>query len=60
MPIGDLRAEGSAFVPEGWTGMVMLFRFGTVAYHTTEPKILADQLRMAKPATATAGDRLGG
>lgn len=26
----------------------MLYTFGPVAYHPTEPRILADQLRLAK------------
>jgi hypothetical protein len=58
VPIGDARAGGRAFVPDGWSGEVMLYAFGAVAYHTTEPRILADQLRFAKPAGANALERM--
>jgi len=49
VPIGDHRGEGRAFVPDGWEGPVMLYRYGAMVYRSTEPKILADQLRFAKP-----------
>jgi hypothetical protein len=49
VPIGDYRAEGRAFVPDGWTGDVLIYRFGAMVYRTTEPKILAGQLSYAKP-----------
>jgi hypothetical protein len=56
--IGDARAEGRAFVPDGWRGEVMVYPFGYVSYRTTEPRILADQLRFAKPAQTSAGERM--
>ena len=60
LALGDPNAEGRAFVPDGWTGAVMLYRFGSVAYRTTDPKILADQLRLAKPVNANAAERMNG
>jgi hypothetical protein len=36
----------------------MLYAFGYVAYRTTEPRILADQLHFGKPAGANAGERV--
>lgn len=60
VPTGDHNADGRAFVPQGREAPVMVYRFGHVAYRTTEPKILEGQLRYAKPSTATPGQRMGG
>jgi hypothetical protein len=43
--LGSWRAEGRAFVPDGWAGAVMLHPFGYVACHDTEPRTLEGQLR---------------
>jgi hypothetical protein len=58
VPLGDRRADGRAFVPDGWTGPVMLRSFGLWDYHTTEPKILEGQLHFAKPVGANALERM--
>ena len=47
-----------AFVPDGWTGEVLPYRFATVSYRTTEVRILCDQLAHAKPTGANAADRM--
>jgi hypothetical protein len=57
VPINSWSAEGRAFVAID-TGAVMIYNFGLVAYHVTEPKILADQLRVAKPPRASAAERM--
>ena len=49
VPIGDWRAEARAFIPDDADAPVIHYRFGLVVYRTTAPKILADQLRFAKP-----------
>ena len=59
LPINDSRAELRAFVPVGG-GTVMIYEFGRVAYHVTEPKLVEYQLAAAKPIGATAGERLNG
>jgi hypothetical protein len=56
VPINNWAAEGRAFVAID-TGAVMIYNFGLVAYHVTEPKILADQLHFAKPR-ASAAERM--
>jgi hypothetical protein len=59
LPINDHRAERRAFVAvEG--GQVLVYEFLPVSYHSTEPKLIADQLRIAKPIDATAGERPNG
>lgn len=62
VPINDLRAEKRAFVPAvPAAGVdVLIYEFGPVSYHSTEPKLVNDQLRVAKPIDATAGERLNG
>ena len=59
VPINDLRAEKRAFVPASG-GTVLIYDFGPVSYHSTQPKLVEDQLRVAKPIDATAGERLNG
>jgi hypothetical protein len=51
--LGSWTAEGRAFVPDGWTGVVMLHPFGHVAYHDTEPRTLEGRLDFAKPVGAS-------
>lgn len=57
-PLGAWDANGRAFVPIGRKAPVMLYEFGRVAYHDTEARTLAAQLAAAKPATATAAERM--
>ena len=59
LSINDLRAEKRAFVP-ATGGTVLIYEFGPVSYHSTEKKLIDDQLRIAKPIDATAGERLNG
>jgi hypothetical protein len=59
LPINDPQAERRAFVPVGG-GTVLIYEFGRVAYHATEPKLVQYQLAAAKPIDATAGERLNG
>lgn len=47
--LGDLRSEARAFVPDGWVGDVMIYRFGTIAYRELTPRILQQQLDASKP-----------
>jgi hypothetical protein len=59
LPINDQRAERRAFVPVAG-GTVLIYEFLPVSYHSTEPKLVQDQLRNAKPIDATAGERMDG
>ena len=56
--IGDWEADGRAFVPIGRTEDVRCFEFGKVAYRDTAPRTLAEQFRLAKPASANAAQRM--
>jgi hypothetical protein len=54
LPLGDFRAEGRAFQPDGWEGPVMLHKFGYTPYRDTMRKTLLGQLDIAKAATGPA------
>jgi len=57
--IGDWRSEARAFVPVNRDGPVLVYAFGPVAYRDDlRPKFLEDQLRYAKPLSATAAQRM--
>lgn len=58
VPISDWRAEGRAFVPDGWEGPVMLHEFGRTPYRETDARTLEANLKFAKPSTATAAERM--
>jgi len=58
VPLGDWSAEGRAFVPIGPDGPTMLHRFGLTPYHDVTPRILQQQLDLAKPSTATPAERM--
>lgn len=58
LPIGDFAADGRAFVPVGREGPVMIHRFGFTPYRDVDARTLRAQLELAKPSTATAGERL--
>lgn len=58
VPINGWDAEARAFVAAD-TGDVLIYRFGYIAYRVTEPKILADQIRFAKPLQARTTDHNG-
>jgi len=57
--INDHRAERRAFVPVAG-GTVLIYEFLPVSYHSTQQKLIQDQLRIAKPIDATAGERMDG
>ena len=57
VPINRWDAEARAFVGVN-SGVVLAYRFGYIAYRCTEPKLLEDQLRFAKPLNATAAERM--
>jgi len=59
LPINDERAERRAFVPVAG-GTVLIYEFLPVSYHSTQQKLIQDQLRIAKPIDATAGERMDG
>jgi len=59
LPINDYRAERRAFVPVAG-GTVLIYEFLPVSYHSTEPKLVHDQLRIAKAIDASAGERMNG
>jgi hypothetical protein len=42
-----------------YTGEVRIYK-GRVSYHSIEPKVLANELRRAKPLHATAAERMAG
>ena len=58
-PAEQLDRRSAAFVAVD-DGTVLVYQFGYVAYHVTEPKILADELRFAKPLNATAAQHMTG
>ena len=58
VPINSWAAEGRAFVAVD-TGEVRIYK-GYFSYHSTEPKLLAGELRSSKPLGATARERMNG
>jgi len=56
VPIGDHRAEGRSFVP--MVGLCCLSARSHVISGSLIDKLIADQLRFAKPLDASAGQRL--
>ena len=58
VPINAWDAEARAFVAVD-TGEVRIYS-GYFSYHSTEPKILANELHFAKPLGASAGERMTG
>jgi hypothetical protein len=59
LPINDYRAERRGFVPVAG-GTVLIYEFLPVSYHSPQQKLVQDQLRIAKPIDATAGERMDG
>jgi hypothetical protein len=57
VPINDRSAEARAFVPVGG-GTVLVYAFGYVAYHSTEPKLIAGDFHFAKPLHPSAAERM--
>lgn len=58
LPMGDARAEGRAFIPNGWVGDVLLYRFGTFAHRGISQKTLQSQLDDAHRVGATPAERM--
>lgn len=58
IPMGDRCAEGRAFIPRGWEGDVLLYRFGAVAYRTISQRTLRSQLDDAHRVGATPAERM--
>ena len=58
VPINRWDAEARAFIAVD-TGEVRIYT-GYFSYHSTEPKILANELRFSKPLNATAAMRMTG
>jgi hypothetical protein len=57
--LNDRSAEARAFVPlDG--GPVLIATFGPTGYHTTDRKLVLDQLQFAKPLNANAAERMTG
>jgi hypothetical protein len=56
VPINRWDAEARAFIAVD-TGEVRVYS-GYFSYHSTESKILANELHFAKPPHATAADRM--
>lgn len=56
--LGHWTGEGRAFIPIDREGPVMLYSFGLVAQRGTDSRNLANLLSNAKPARASAGDRM--
>jgi hypothetical protein len=58
VPINCSDAEARAFVAVE-TGEVRIYK-GYWSYHSTEPKILANELHFSKPLHSTAAERMAG
>ena len=58
VPINSRAAEGRAFVAVD-TGEVRIYK-GYFSYHSTEPKLLENELRFSKSLGATAAERMAG
>ena len=58
VPINAWDAEARAFVAVD-TGEVRIYK-GYFSYHSTEPRILANEFRFAKPLSASAAERMTG
>jgi hypothetical protein len=58
VPLNHWSAEGRAFVAVD-TGETRIY-MGLWNYHSTGPKILANELHFSKPLNATAAERMAG
>jgi hypothetical protein len=57
VPLNHWSAEARAFVPVDG-GPVLIASFVPFGHHTTERKLMLDQLRFAKPLHANAAERM--
>lgn len=58
LPMGNPRSEGRAFIPDGWDGEVMLYRFDVIEYRDIKPNILQAQLDGSLRAGASMLERV--
>ena len=58
IPMGDALAEGRAFIPAGWQGDVLIYRFSLVVHRGISQRTLQSQLDDAHRVGATPAERM--